>query len=125
MSCDYYYKYMKYKTKYTEAFDNLNKTNISMTGGGSSDKIDVMLFKADWCGHCKDFKPTWEQLESQYSKKFNFITYDSAENKDKVDEMKVKGFPTIIFKDGDTIQPYNGPREFEALQGILDNLVKI
>ena len=113
-------KYLKYKSKY---IDLKNSLNLNMIGGG--DKIDIMLFKADWCGHCKSFKPTWTQLENQFNKKFNFITYDNEINKDVVEKMKVNGFPTIMFKDGNEIQEYNGSREYDALSNILTNLVKI
>ena len=113
-------KYLKYKSKY---IDLKNSLNLNMTGGG--DKIDIMLFKADWCGHCKSFKSTWSQLENQFNKKFNFITYDNDVNKDVVEKMKVSGFPTIMFKDGKEVQEYNGSRDFEALSNILTNLVKI
>ena len=113
-------KYLKYKSKYIELKNSLD---LNMTGGG--DKIDIMLFKADWCGHCKSFKSTWTQLENQYNKKFNFITYDNDQHKDIVKEMKVTGFQTIMFKDGKEVQEYNGSREYEVLDNILSNLVKI
>jgi thiol-disulfide isomerase/thioredoxin len=134
-SNNYAAKYLKYKQKYTDLqlslknqklaeTDSSNK--IEMVGGAdSSDKIDVLLFKADWCGHCKNFKPVWNQLQNEFNKKFNFITYDHGVDQEMVKKMKINGYPTIMFKDGKEIQQYNGPREYNALQSILTNLVKI
>ena len=34
--------------------------------GGSQNK--VMLFYADWCGHCTSFKPTWNALKNHFDK---------------------------------------------------------
>jgi thioredoxin-like negative regulator of GroEL len=124
MSSNNYYekKYLKYKTKY---YNFIEQQKIQNMTGGANDKIDIMLFKAEWCTHCKTFKPTWEQLKNQYNTKFNFITYDSVQDEGKIKQMKVQGFPSIKFKDGAVVQDYNGPRGLEELQSILDNLVKI
>lgn len=119
-------KYLKYKIKYMALTEsNTFKSNqFNMTGGGN-DKIEVMLFKAEWCGHCIKFKPVWEQLKNEYNNKFQFTMYDGDENKDKIKEYNIKGFPSIVFKDGSTVQPYNGPHDIETLQAIFGNFVKL
>jgi thiol-disulfide isomerase/thioredoxin len=88
-------KYLKYKLKYT----NLKTKQLR---GGGDNKIQFCLFKADWCGHCNGFKSTWNKLlESELANKINFIKYDYEDNKDKIDEYNISGFPTIILiKDG-------------------------
>ena len=132
-SNNYATKYLKYKYKYADLQLSLmnqfladENVNVHMIGGNdSSDKIDIMLFKADWCGHCNNFKPLWHQLQNEFNKKFNFITYDHAADQEMIQKMKINGYPTIMFKDGKEVQSYNGPREYEVLQSILTNLVKI
>ena len=113
-------KYLKYKTKYVAL---KNQSDNSMYGGGN--KVDIILFKADWCGHCKRFLPVWEQLKKQFQSKFNFITYDADNDKDTVDEYKVTGFPTILFKDQEHVRPYDGSRDLDDLVDILNKLEPI
>ncbi len=112
-------KYLMYKSKYLNLKNNLNKT------GGSNKKIDIMLFKADWCGHCTHFKPTWEKIAKKFESKFNFFKYDADNDKHKLKEYKVDAFPTILVKDGDIVRPYDGDRSEEELTSFLNNLVPV
>ena len=61
MKVDYTTKYLKYKKKYL----NLKK-NINISGGGLK---EVILFKASWCGHCKNFIPIWDSMKKKYKGK--------------------------------------------------------
>lgn len=108
-------KYLKYKFKYLSL-----KNTIIQKGGGN--KIDLMLFKADWCGHCKTFIPVWNELKSQYKGKFNFITFDSDKNKNEIDKWDVKGFPTLLIKKNDSVEDYSGPRDIDYMIKFLDDL---
>jgi thiol-disulfide isomerase/thioredoxin len=113
---DYYKKYLKYKSKYIY-LKNLQK------GGG--DKIDLMLFKAEWCGYCKTFLPVWNSLKKMdnFKSKFNFITYDSDEHKNEFEQYKVNEYPTLIIKkDEKNFDEYSGPREMEHMIEFLENL---
>ena len=38
--------------------------------GGSKEKDELLLFKAEWCGHCKKFKPVWNELKDLYKNKY-------------------------------------------------------
>ena len=113
---DYKTKYLKYKTKYI----NLKKS-MDMSGGGN-DKIKIILFKADWCGHCKNFKPTWEAISKQYNNKFEFITYDADKQREKFEEYKVDAFPTIILNNGNNKMQYEGDRTFDEFNNFLQSL---
>jgi thiol-disulfide isomerase/thioredoxin len=117
----FHQKYLIYKAKYI----NLKK-EMDMRGGGDK-KIDIMLFKADWCGHCKHFKPTWEKISTsnKYNNKFNFIMFDADTQSDKFTEYKVDAFPTILIKDGNIVKPYEEDRSFEVLSEFLNNLQSI
>ncbi len=115
---DYTKKYLKYKAKYLALQKKYNNKK-NMKGG--SDKVDIILFKADWCGHCTNFKPTWDKVKEIYNKKFNFIVYDADKQKDKFEEYKVDAFPTVLVKNGSNIIPYNGERSIEEISNFLNN----
>ena len=105
----YYEKYLKYKTKYL----NL-KAKHEMRGG--NDKT-LILFKADWCGHCNKFKPVWEKL--QQTEKIKFVTYDADQHKNEVKSFQVQGFPTLLLKRGNEAIEYTGGRDLNSLKEFI------
>ncbi len=115
---DYKLKYLQYKAKYLSLKNKMEKK--LMTGG--SNKIQIILFKADWCGHCKTFKPLWEALSKKYESKYEFITYDADNNTKMFEEYNVDAFPTIKIKNGSDIIDYNGDRSIEDLTNFFDSL---
>jgi thioredoxin-like negative regulator of GroEL len=88
-----------------------------MTGGSSPN--DLMLFKADWCGHCKNFLPTWEKISNDSELKVNFKIFDSDKNKKEIDEYNIQGFPTIMYKLGDKLIEYNGGRDENSIKEFI------
>ena len=117
---DYRSKYLKYKKKYLE----LKQVEKSMTGGGnqeSSESPEVYLFKAEWCGHCKAFKPVWNELNKKYKSKYTFKTFDADANKNDMQKWQIQGFPTIMLKnkDGQVIE-FRGSRDIETLSDFLN-----
>jgi len=110
---NYKAKYLKYKNKYL-----LNKYN-QMSGGGDSQE-EIILFKAEWCGHCKSFAPTWQKLseDNNLKNKVKFVMYDS-EDKDKLKEYGIEGFPTIFYKSGDKNIEYVGNRDEGSIREFI------
>lgn len=112
---DFYPKYLKYKIKYF----NLKKSiNISQSGG-AGEKPTIYLFKAEWCGHCKGFKLTWEKIKKDLSQQYEFVTVDADKDKPLIEKWKIQGFPTIIKKVGDNAQEYVGPRDEESVVNFI------
>jgi thiol-disulfide isomerase/thioredoxin len=114
--------------------------NIKMTGGDPSDyfghnnedhinkyNVTVYLFKAGWCGHCKNFKDIWNNIAETYSKshsnQINFIAYDYDLHKSKVEEWKIKGFPTIMIRRGDNAEEYNSDRDYDTFFKFIKSLI--
>lgn len=114
----YYSKYLKYKAKYIELKQKQEMKRVQAGGG----KIDVMLFKAEWCGHCKNFKPTWNKLEELYGKKYNFITYDADKNEKEIAQWEIRGFPTLMIKNGKEAVEYRGSRDIDSLINFFKEL---
>ena len=113
---DFYLKYLKYKSKYF----NLKNTMSSNQSGGGDEKVEIYLFKADWCGHCKGFKPTWEKIKKELSGKYNFVTVDADKDKPLIEKWKIQGFPTIIKKVGDRAEEYVGPRDEASVVAFIE-----
>lgn len=74
-------------------------------------KITVILARAGWCGHCKDFEPIFEESKKNYlndnflsKQDIEFIDYDLATNDGKnnftinhIDALEmVGGYPTVL-----------------------------
>ena len=93
---------MKYKNKYIA---------LKTIKGGSTNKNKIILFSADWCGHCKRLKESGE-LEKLSRTHSVVIASDENEHASKVmNKYKSRGFPTLLVmhKSG-KVQPYNGDR---------------
>jgi thiol-disulfide isomerase/thioredoxin len=120
----YQYEYFKYKTKYLNLKKQLNN---EMTGGNNkvNNKVDIILFKAEWCGHCVKLKPTWEKIIEKFNNKFNFITYDADKDTKLFEKYQVDAFPTIIIQDGPHKKEYDGPRDMNSLESLFKNLESI
>ena len=125
MENNYKIKYEKYKAKYVNLKQQLNSNNEMTGGNNKSNKVDIILFKAEWCGHCVKLKPTWEKLEEKFNNKFNFITYDADKDTKLFEKYKVEAFPTIIIQDGSHKKEYDGPRDMESLESLFNNLESI
>lgn len=108
-------KYLKYKDKYLKLRQLIESKGNFQSGGKS--KKEVILFKADWCSHCKTFLPLWKSLQKKYKNKYNFITYDSDANKNMIEKYKINGFPTLYINN----KEYTGSREVNELIKYFDS----
>lgn len=98
----------------------LDDSDEGMVGGGSDKQL--VLYYADWCGHCQTLKPKWDELAAKYNGTqvggYN-VTIDKVngdEFPEKTQELQIKGFPTIImYKDGEKTV-YTGDRSMESLE---------
>lgn len=74
----------------------------------------LTLYYANWCPHCKELFPIFETLQvdgvkiRKIGEKFNF-------------EYRVKGFPTIVYRDGSVIEEYRGARSYDAISQYLES----
>lgn len=60
----------------------------------------IVLYYADWCGHCVRFKPEWAKFKSQMARKHpNMCTVAEVEQShlNNVPSAQVQGYPTIKF----------------------------
>ncbi len=82
----------------------------------------LLLVYANWCSHCQQMKNTWIQL-SIISDKTSICVLSSEKYPEVVENLKVKGFPTIfeINKNG-KLKMFSGNRDLLNLTNTLCNL---
>lgn len=137
MSISYVDKYIKYKNKYIEAKaeynlllnkcvsckDNKESCNCNkLMLGGAKSNVDLILFKADWCGHCKQFMPVWNQIKDKYNNQnsINIKTFDADSDKSKLQEYNIQGFPTLLLVNNNKVIEYNGDRDLTSVNDFIN-----
>ncbi len=81
----------------------------------------LVLIYADWCGHCKKMKPTWDKVSEKVNKEdeLKMVKINCGEGtpaqKKLMADYDVDGYPTILIVDNGKATPYDGDRTEEAL----------
>jgi hypothetical protein len=82
----------------------------------------ISLYYALWCGHCMEFKPTWNNFKKylelhkdDISKKYHITIkteeFEDSKDGEQIEEKKITGFPTIHIDD----EPYEDDRTMAAM----------
>jgi protein disulfide-isomerase A1 len=88
----------------------------------------LMLFHADWCGHCNRLMPTFNKFENAINKnKLNIIKFNADNNPSAVKSFNVEGFPTILLNEPKTKRfiQYNGDRTLTDLVKFVNDNANI
>jgi len=93
------------------------------SSGPSDPKRVVVLFWANWCGHCKTLKPVWDQLSQKYQGHPHIALdqVDCAADESAAEQFKIEGFPTILLFESDgEPKRYNGDRSPKDLERFIN-----
>lgn len=84
----------------------------------------VTLYYANWCGHCKTFKPVWDSLKPYFDKNnVQYEDYEDGSNPDEIKKNKIEAFPTIMIENNGIKYEYNGERTVDGLvRELMPNL---
>jgi thiol-disulfide isomerase/thioredoxin len=80
----------------------------------------MVLYYAEWCGHCTTMKPEWKKVADKMNtnNKINVAEIESTHIDDLVDKPKIDGFPTIkMYNSGKEVAKFEDER-------IADNIEK-
>jgi thiol-disulfide isomerase/thioredoxin len=119
-----HYMYKQYASSQT-AF-HANRENIP-EDTNSNKTATMMLFYVDWCPYCKNSKPEWDSLKTEYEGKsingYNLMfvehncTNETAEVTDLMNKYNIEGYPTIkLLKDNQIIEYDAKPTKSTMLQ---------
>jgi thiol-disulfide isomerase/thioredoxin len=89
---------------------------------------EVVICKAEWCGHCKQAAPEFKKLVDaspitlQNGSVANITMLDADADKDKLAAYKVRGYPTILVNNGADPIEYPGERSYTGVVEYLNSL---
>jgi len=98
-----------------------SKTWSEKTAG----KTVFVKFFAPWCGHCKELKPAWDKLMTEFADHKTILVADvdcDGTGKDLCESQNIEGFPTLKSGSPDALEDYDGEREFDDLKKFATDL---
>jgi thioredoxin 1 len=90
-----------------------------------ADQPVLVDFYADWCGPCKQFAPTVDQLAADFEGRAIVAKLDVDAAKETARKYRVLSIPTvIIFKDGREVERFVGGESRERLTEALEDAIQ-
>lgn len=75
------------------------------------DKLVLVDFWADWCGPCKAFAPTLDDIAEEYADELSVVKVDIVANEATANRLGVQGIPLLLF--------YKGGKEVDRAVGSM------
>lgn len=99
-------------------FDNMGRIIHPVLDGN---KKGLIVWSAEWCGHCKALKPDYIKAASILGKSFPLFNVDCVKYSDFASKMGIKGYPTIKYLDrtGKMTKDFTADR---SVNGIIDDV---
>jgi protein disulfide-isomerase A6 len=90
---------------------------------------EIVLYYADWCPHCKNFSPIWEQFDNYVKRNFPSVKVSKMKceggNEAICNQKGVNGFPTVILYYKNKEFKFDGNRTISSLADfIVKNIPK-
>ena len=120
----------KEKSDIVSVFQELPDSNYlsEIKGSIESKKPVAIAFTAEWCPHCKQYKPVFFETKKDFEDKVTFLNIDVDDENGSVisGRFQVRGIPTTAFvrPDGSVFKVQVGEVNKEDLTKIIDDLLK-
>ncbi len=87
----------------------------------------VIDFNATWCGPCRTFKPVFEKVAKDYSKKARFISVDVDKAPNMAQRYGVRSIPHIVVLDkkGNIVGQRSGAMTEEEFEAFIKESLKL
>lgn len=98
-------------------------------GGNGQGQGRLMLFFATWCPHCASLleksRGAWDRLTNKYNGHPGVAVekIDGDQNPQLMDQYNIKGFPSILFEQGNKLFSYSGDRSFQSIEAWLQKFI--
>lgn len=86
----------------------------------AKNEVIVLDFWAEWCGPCKAFSPTYEEVSNQYSDVI-FGKVDTQTESELAADFRIRSIPTVmIIRQGVVVFSQAGTMPASALKTLID-----
>lgn len=109
--------YFVYTTFLKEGFETESSNLDNQVKSGTK----LVLFYADWCGHCKKIKPIWDETAKEVNiDEVKMIKVNCGEGTDEdqrvMKKYSIDGYPTIIKFVNGKASLYQGDRDSDSFK---------
>ena len=117
-----FYVYDKFLKESFEGFETESGNLDNQVKSGTK----LVLFYADWCGHCKKIKPVWDETASEVNgDEVKMIKVNCGEGNEKDQEVmqkySIEGYPTIIKFVNGKPSLYRGDRDSDSFKDVFQS----
>ena len=80
---------------------------------------ECVLFYSKSCGWCKKMMPEWNKFKKDVSGELKVRKVEASEDPETINNLGIKGFPTIILFDNGEKKVHNGERTLTGLKNFV------
>ena len=96
--------------------NTIDEKEIEQFEIGQSSEKQCVLFHSKSCGWCKKMMPEWKKFKKHHSNDLKITEVEASENPELINNLNIKGFPTIILFENGNEKRHNGDRTLDGFK---------